>query len=330
MKKLFILPVVIALAACSNLFDLLDTAESYDPTAADVKDILENTCWGTAGCVVPKGYQEINLFHVVLSEGEDYNESAVTDVIFRDNSVTFVFPGGGWRTTTYTYSAEDQIMRFDKPLIYGTKNFDGKDVYECRFVRDRIFGVDHVAFYDVSASDWQDVDNKKGQWRLTLAPMDERQNEKLYDIDCIYGTSYVALDLEIEGGASWAYENVDSGRLFNRPEFDLGEIYYGLDYTMPTVEQAKKLIDNCFCITHKNSKGEEYVAVGNEEGSLRFPKPDRPGEELGFWLAGGSAVVYSYGEEKTTDGDWICTFSILPASETASRTFAVRPVLKQR
>ena len=126
-------------------------------------------------------------------------------------------------------------------------------------------------------------------------------------------------------------ENVDGGKLFPKPDLDLGEVYYGLDYTMPTEEQAQKLIDNCSSITHRNSSGDEYIVVGNESesGSLRFPKPQAPGEQLGFWLADGSALIYSYGEDKTIEGDFICTLSILPSSATASREFAVRPVLKQ-
>ena len=98
---------------------------------------------------------------------------------------------------------------------------------------------------------------------------------------------------------------------------------------MPTEEQAQRLIDNCSSITDRNSSGDEYIVVGNKSGSLRFPKPQAPGEQLGFWLADGSALIYSYGEDKTTDGDFICTLSILPSSATASREFAVRPVLKQ-
>lgn len=329
MKKLIFFPLTLAFTACSGFLGLLDTESTDDPTDNKVQDVLENTFWGTAGATIPKGYQEMNLFHVTLSEGEDFNESAVTDVIFKDNSITFVFPGGGWRTATYTFDEERGVLKFNKPLIYGTKSFGGKDIYECRFVSEKIFGEAHVALFDVSVDDWQKVDIKKEQWRLTLAPMNERQNEKLKEIDCIYGTSYKANGLGIEGGAFWAYENVDGGKLFPKPDLDLGEVYYGLDYTMPTEEQAQRLIDNCFSVTHRNSSGDEYIVVGNESGALRFPKPQAPGEQLGFWLADGSALIYSYGEDKTTDGDFICTLSILPSSATASREFAVRPVLKQ-
>lgn len=329
MKKLIIIPLLMALTACSGLLDGLLTDKGIsDPTDASVKRILENTCWGTAGFTIPREYQELNEFHVVLAEGEDYDESAVTDVIFEGNSVTFVFPSGGWRTTTYTYDEKSGLMKFDKPLVYGTSNFGGKDIYECRFVKESMLDSDLVAFFDASVDHWQQVRIEDGQWRVTLAPMHERQNEKLYEIDCIYGTSYTAYDIEIEGGASWAYENVDNDKLFPLPKLDLGEIYYGLEYTMPTVEQARKLIDNCFCLTHKSSDGEEYVLLGNENGSIMLPKPAAPGEEMGFWLVGGSAFVYSYGDRMTTGGDYICDLSILPLEETEGRMFCVRPVLK--
>ncbi|MBP3426220.1 MAG: hypothetical protein J6K81_05840 [Rikenellaceae bacterium] len=330
MKKIFIIPLTLLLTACSGLLDVLQNGnkKNTNPTDKKVQKILEETYWGTAGFTIPKGYQELGDFHVTLVEGEDYDESAVTDVIFEGNSITFVFPSGGWRTTTYTYDKNSGLMKFDKPLIYGTKNFDGKDVYECHFVDVSLFGIDHISLYDASADDWQTVDINKGQWRMSLAPMDNRQNEKLYEIDCIYGTSYTALNLGIENGASWAYENVDNNKLFPRSNLDFGKIYYGLEYTMPTAEQAQKLIDNCVSLTHKNSKGEEYVMVGNENASLRFPKPEKPGDEMGIWLVGGQALVYSYGEEKTTDGDLKCTLSILSAEETSGRKFFIRPVLE--
>lgn len=328
MRKFLIMYAALVLTACSDLLSLLDTSETSDPTGAEMTEILENTCWGTSGAVIPKGYQEMNLFHVTLSEGEEYNESAVTDVIFKDNTITFVFPGGGWRSTAYTYDQESGLMKFDKPLIYGTPNFGGVDIYECRFVKVNLLGHPHVTLFDASVDDWQKVEIEKGQWRLSLAPMDERQNEKLHEMDCIYGTSYTPVTIEMEGGARWAYENVDSDRLFPLMKLDLGEIYYGLDYTMPTVAQARMLVENCYCLTHKSSKGEEYVLVGNEGGSIVLPKPSGPGEEMGFWLVGGSAFVYSYGDEKTVDGDFLCTMSILPAEETAGRMFCVRPVRK--
>ncbi len=320
MKKLFILLAVIVVTSCGKLADLLDNSSSDDPTSADVIDILENSFWGTAGSVVPRAYQEMILFHVTLSEGEEYNESAVTDVIFKDNTVTFVFPGGGWRTTRYTYDENTKIMKFDKPLIYATQYLssdNGEDIYECRFVRQRLFGVDHISLFDVAVDDWQDVELEKGQWRLSLAPMDERQNKKLHEMNCIYGTSINPQDLKIEGGASWAYYNVDSDRQFPRTDLDLGEIYFGLKYTLPTEEQARKLIDNS-----NTYKGVDYVVIGNEEGSIEFPKPANPGEELGFWLKDGAAVVYSYDDAETV------TFSVLPSTETADRKFCVRPVLK--
>jgi len=326
MKNLFIILFAVTLTACSGL---LDTEGTTNPTEAQVKEILENTYWGTAGFVIPRGYQEMGDFHVTLVEGEEYDESAVTDVIFKDNSITFVFPSGGWRTTTYTYDEETGLMRFSKPLIYGSTNFGGEDIYECRFLKDNILGISHITFFDASVDDWQEVDINKGQWRLVLAPMDNRQNEKLYEIDCIYGTSYTALDLGIMGGASWAYTNVDDNKLFPMTELDLGRIYYGLDYTIPTVEQAMKLIENCHSITRKSSSGADYVIMGNENGSLRFPKPERAEEEMGIWLQGGSALVYSYGDEKTTDGDYICTITILPREKTIDRMFCIRPVLKQ-
>lgn len=328
MKKLFMMPLAIVLTACSGLFDLLDTSGSDDPTAADVKKVLENTYWGTSGCVAPKGCQEMRFYHVTLSEGEEYDEAAVTDVIFKDNTVTMVFPGGGWRQTTYTYDSESGIMRFDKPLIYGATQFGGKDIYECRFICQKILGEEHVALFDVAVDDWQKVDIEKDQWRLSLAPMDERQNEKLHQFECMYGIFYNAEDLDIEGGASWAFYNVDSDRLFPYTDLDLGEIYFGLEYTMPTEEQARKLIDNSDALTHLSSKGEKQVIVGNEQGYIEFPQPSEKGEELGFWLKGGAAVVYSYGDRQTTDGDYLVTLSILPKSEAASRKFFVRPVLK--
>lgn len=328
MKKLFVIPLAVILTACSGLLDMLDTSGSDDPTAADIKKVLENTCWGTSGCTAPRGLQEMRLFHVTLSEGEEYDESAVTDVIFKDNTITMVFPGGGWRQTTYTYDKETKIMRFDKPLIYGATEFDGEDIYECRFVCLKLFGAEHVTLFDVAVDDWQDVDIQKNQWRLSLAPMNERQNKKLHQFDCMYGIFWSTEDMDIEGGASWAEYNVDSDRLFSRTDLDLGEIYFGLEYTMPTEEQARKLIDNCYALTDVSSKGEKRVLVGNEQGYVILPMPENKGEELGFWLKGGSALVYSYGDEQTVDGDYLVTLSILPKSETATRQFHVRPVLK--
>ena len=329
MKKFFIIPLAIALTSCSDLLgSLLNGDTSTDPTDEKVQEILESNHWGTAGFVIPKEYQEMNDFHVVLAEGEDLNESAVTDVIFEGNSVTLVFPGGGWRTTTFTYDEKSGLMKFDKPLIYGTRNFGGEDIYECHFLQDQILGADHIAFFDASVDDWQKVDINKGEWRMTMAPMDERQNEKLYEIDCIYGTSYKPLDLGIEGGASWAYKNVDNDKLFPLMKLNLGEIYYGLEYTMPTVGQAQKLIDNCFCLATKSSDGEGYVILGNKNGSFEMPMPSAPGEQMGFWLVGGSAFVYSYGDRVTTDGDYLCDMAILPVEETVGKMFCVRPVLK--
>ena len=330
MKKLFIIPLIVALASCSDLFGglMAGAGESSDPTDARIKNILEDTCWGTAGISMPKGYQEMRNFHVVLVEGEDYDESAVTDVIFDGNSITFVFPSGGWRTTTYTYDKTSGLMKFDKPLLYGSTNFGGEDVYECRFCKDNILGTDYVGFYDASAEHWQKIDINKGQWRLNLAPMNNRQNEKLYEIDCIYGTSYTANDLGIEGGASWAYENVDGDKLFPATALDLGKVYYGLDYTMPDAAQAMKLVENCHSITRKSNSGADYVIIGNENSSLRFPKPANPGDEMGFWLEGGGAFVYSYGDEQTTDGDFKCTMAVLSEEEADGKMFCVRPVLK--
>ena len=88
---------------------------------------------------------------------------------------------------------------------------------------------------------------------------------------------------------------------------------------MPDAAQAMKLVENCHSITRKSNSGADYVIIGNENSSLRFPKPANPGDEMGFWLEG---------DVQTTDGDFKCTMAVLSEEEADGKMFCVRPVLK--
>ena len=78
---------------------------------------------------------------------------------------------------------------------------------------------------------------------------------------------------------------------------DLSTVHYGLKWCNPSESEAQWLLDNCdlVCVNNRTSMAFMHKT---EHTFISLLLPSALGEESGFWLSGGKALVYKYLDPK--------------------------------
>lgn len=271
---------------------------------------LEDKTWGLSGMKAPKEYQELSRMSTHI--GEDYY---TTDASFSGDQLTLVYPGGGYRTLTCHFSPQTHQVSFDGILLHGS--FGAPDITSCSYIKERLLDAYFVAFYQ--GEDPENIDMEKGEWRMNFAETTAPVNRPLFLLEGEYGTMSAGNNVGYQGGTRWAVENLFGDRLFPACDFDLATVHYGPKWCLPTREQAQELIDNCdFLVAKVNNERGLVLRSKTSDYFLRFVLPGNMDEELGIWLADGSALTYHY--------DLMDEVIVGITEDTLGRSFFVRPV----
>lgn len=307
MKKVFVLLMATAaMTACGIQYDL------------DADFPLEGEYWAVTGLRAPKGYQELNRLHFdTLPDVED--EGLLTSCLdFSGGKLTFTFPSGAYRTLHYTLDKNTKTISFDGVFIYGS--YGSPDITSCKYKMSTLEDAKYVEFYD--AKDPANVKIDQGEWSLTCGAMLEWLNEPLVEIEGMYGTTYIGNNIDFEDGPRWGYPVADGKAFSYNSKYDLGTIYWGPAWKLPSREDATFLKDNTTPVRVTNHAGEECIGFMNPDtrNALIFNAPEA-GTRYGFWLEGGEAFVFSH------DGKTV-SVEFLQASDASALQLQVVPVKK--
>ena len=279
--------------------------------------------WAISGMQAPKQMQELIRTH--YDRGGD-EEMLITDLIFDGTTLKMVFPSGAYRIIHYVM--ENGVARFDRPLFYAS--YDGEDVLTCKYRYETIKnfsygginfdGMRSVTFYDPSLSNPDNVKIDRGEWRFNIVEMQAPTNEALYQIEGRYGHN-VSSDPRYPDGPSWSWGFLRDGELFPREtSLDLATIYGGPQWRLPTWDEAVALLsshsvnyarfaDTGRVCAYIENADKQQAAFDVKDGS----------SEVGFWLAGGAAVIF------TVDRD-AHTASALITEDTSGKELLIWPV----
>lgn len=308
MKKLsaIILAAVLA-AACSGLgmpFGLNLKMEDFE---------LEGHVFEVTGFKGPYGQQEIGRMHYKDGSGNIIS----AEFTFKDGKATLVFPGGAYRTVGYTLDTKARTISFDAPITYGCEvryngqTYVGEDIKSGKYemMTAGAAGVDGkdlmFSFFDPSAKTYSDLSLDNQQWGISMVSREKASLTPVYEISGEYGTMDSGKNA-FDNGTIWAKSFVYGDALFPWYEAaDLSTLHYGPLWCNPSEAQAQWLLDNCSLVrVTETTNGEQSMAFAHKTEhkteftyiSLLLP-PDL-GEEYGFWLSNGKALVYKYLDPK--------------------------------
>ena len=304
MKKLAFLLVLAALTACNGL--------TSNPFGLDLKieDFeLEGHVYEVIGFKGPYGQQEIGRMHYKDAGGN----ITPAEFIFKDGKATVVFPSGAYRTVGYTLDTKARTISFDAPITYGCEvRFDGK-TYVGEDIRlgkydmmtagaAGVEGKDLMfSFFDPSAPTYSDVNLENQQWGISMVSREGASLTPVYEIEGEYGTMDSG-KTPFDNGVTWTNYIVYDGALFPWVDgVDLSAIHYGPLWCNPSEAQAQWLLDNCNLVRVTNkTNGEVSMAFMHktEHTYISLLLPPALGEEYGFWLSNGKALVYKYLDPK--------------------------------
>lgn len=224
-----------------------------------------------------------------------------------------VFPSGAYRTVGYTLDTKARTISFDKPITYGCEvhfngnTYVGEDIklgkIEMMTVTANMPGMQvegkglMFSFYDPSAASYSGLDLDKQQWGIAMVNMEKSSLTPLYEIEGEYGTMDSGRK-PFDTGVAWANHFVYDDALFPWVDgADLSTVHYGLQWCNPSEAQAQWLLDNCdlVCVNNRTSMAFMHKT---EHTFISLLPPSALGEESGFWLSGGKALVYKYLDPK--------------------------------
>ena len=289
-------------AACSGLnpFGLDIRYEDFD---------LEGQIWAVSGFKGPYGQQEIGRMHY-----KDADDNLIAaEFSFKDGKATVVFPSGAYRTVGYTLDTKARTISFDKPITYGCEvrfngnTYLGEDIklgkFEMMTVSANMPGMQvegkglMFSFYDPSAASYSGLDLDKQQWGIAMVNMEKSSLTPLYEIEGEYGTKDSGRK-PFDNGIVWANQFVYDNALFPWVDgVDLSTVHYGLKWCNPSESEAQWLLDNCdlVCVNNRTSMAFMHKT---EHTFISLLLPSALGEESGFWLSSGKALVYKYLDPK--------------------------------
>lgn len=318
MKRIFILFLALALAACTQ----------GNPHMDDSEFSLTEHPWAISGMQSPKGQQELARTH--FRDGDDL---LVTDMIFSGSTLKMVFPSGAWREVKYTMTgSEITFSESGDPLFYGSPSLGGQDIFRCKYryetLRNFTFqginldGMRTVTFYDPNLSSPDNVNTEKGEWRFNIVEMKEPTNTALYKIEGSYGLNTNTFTY-FEGSPAWSSSFIHGEAFFPKEtRVDLATIYGGPAWRLPTPEEAEAFLDAfTFHFAHLNNNDRDCVYGENSEGQQVIFYLPANASVTGFWLSGGKAVVISADKE-------LRTASAVISSDTNNKQFLLFPVKK--
>jgi hypothetical protein len=105
-----------------------------------------------------------------------------------------------------------------------------------------------------------------------------------------------------DNGTIWADSFVYGDALFQWFDAaDLSTLHYGPLWRTPSEANAQWLLDNCMLVrVTETTNGEQSMAFMHktEHTYISLLLPPALGEEYGFWLSNGKALVYKYLDPK--------------------------------
>ena len=291
-----ILAAAIAAACSGHPFGLDLKEEDFE---------LEGHIYSVIGFKGPYGQQEIGRMHYKDADGNTIS----AEFIFENGKATVVFPGGAYRTVGYSLDTQARTISFDAPITYGCEvrfngnTYVGEDIkfgkYEMMTAKfdgakekDLMF-----SFFDPSAETYSDLSLEDQQWGISMVSEEAASLTPVYEIAGEYGTMDSGKK-PFDNDVVWAKSFVYDDALFPWVEgADLSTVHYGPLWCNPSDELAQWLLDNCTLVrVTETTTGEQSMAFMHktEHTYISLLLPPDLGEESGFWLAGGKALVYKY------------------------------------
>lgn len=269
---------------------------------------LEGHVFSVTGFKGPRGQQEIGRMHYKDAEGN----LIAAEFTFKDGKATVVFPSGAYRTVGYTLDTEGRTISFDAPVTYGCvvhsngETYAGQDIMFAKYDMmtagaSGVEGKDLMfSFFDPSADTYSDLSLEDQQWGIAMVSRKSASIEPVYEISGEYGTMDSGRK-PFDEGTFWAKGFVYGDSLFPWVEgADLSSVHYGPLWCNPSEAQARWLLENCDLVrVTETTNGEEIMAFMHkiEHTYVSLLLPPALGEEYGFWLSGGKALVYKYLDE---------------------------------
>ncbi len=297
MKKFFLFLLLAAgLVSCKGMAAL--------PSMNTAEFSLTEGPWTISGKVAPKWMQELGR-----TSWDVDGTLLLSDVYWTDKTVKIVFPGGGYRETTYQMDKEAGIIRFAEPLFYATPQFEddgyGADILSCKFAYQTIKNLsfqgvklDGSAFvlFDEKAASPDDVSLENRMWRCYMVPADAPRNTALYEIDGMFGYMSDGLQFLEDGPFMLGSPYRKGARFPKASELDLSTIYLGPVWRHPTLEEATRIQNASKAWYAKMDDGTEHLIIEAPLAQMVFTLAD--GEnEAGFWIEDGQALVVRLGRE---------------------------------
>lgn len=302
MRRIAYLLALVAMTACSGLgmpFGLNLKIEDFE---------LEGHVYEVTGFKGPYGQQEIGRMHYKDAGGNIIS----AEFTFKDGKATLVFPGGAYRTVGYTLDTKARTISFDAPITYGCKvryngqTYEGEDIKSGKFemMTAGASGVDGkdlmFSFFDPSAQTYSDLSLEDQQWGISMVSREKASLTPVYEIAGEYGTMDSGRDA-FDNGTIWANSFVYGNALFQWFDAaDLSTLHYGPLWRTPSEADAQWLLENCNLVRATNKKnGEKSMDFMHKTEDtyislLSLLIPPAIGEEYGFWLSNGKALVYKY------------------------------------
>lgn len=291
MKKLFSGIVLIGLAFAAASCVKMDINNLFSGNHEADFDIIGT--YESAGYVQPAAYQEIASW-----DQKTDNSKYTTVLSVTEDKMILTFPGGGFREVGYTMDKEKKTFSFDKPFIYKSKYYEGKDfddILSCSYRLEAYEAKGVMSYYIVFfrlGSKGNKMDVNKGDWKVTFQlEVDPKNGSKpVMPIEGEYGTIVKPVDFGFSSKRLWAAEPVANGIGFEKPDADIAAAYYGPKYTLPSLADGEELISSTNIKYVEYTHG-TFVAFADNSYMNYVALPCTESMKTGLWLNDGSAII---------------------------------------